>query len=286
MTEEGILYVVGTPIGNLEDITLRAIRTLKDVDVIICEDTKKSKILLEKYGINKPLFSYYKPKEKEKAEKIIEMLEKGKKLALITDAGTPLISDPGAILISELHKKGIKIVAVPGASSVTTALSISGFSADRFIFEGFLPKKKGEIEKRLKELKHLPHTLVFFIPGRDFEKHLTFMLNILGNRKVCIARELTKYYEEIKIGNIEDILSSENELKGEFTVVVEGAKTKDIEKGQKENIVEILKSKIKEGSSFKNLMRSKEFEGFKRNELYKIWQEVKNGKGKTKRDTS
>ncbi len=286
MTKEGILYVVGTPIGNLEDITLRAIRTLKDVDAIVCEDTKKSKILLDKYGINKPLFSYYKPKEKEKAEKIIEMLEDGKKLALITDAGTPLISDPGTILISELHKRGIKIIAVPGPSSVTTALSISGFSADRFIFEGFLPKKRGEIEKRLKEVQHLPHTLVFFIPGRHLEKQLTFLLHILGNRRVCVARELTKYYEEIKIGSMEEILGSKMELKGEFTVVVEGASSKDIEKESKENVFEILKKKINEGLSFKDVIKSKEFEGFKRNELYKIWQEVKDGKGKTKRDTT
>jgi len=285
MTEEGILYVVGTPIGNLEDITMRAIKTLKDVDAIICEDTKKSKILLEKYGINKPLFSYYKPKEKEKSEKIIEMLENGKKLALITDAGTPLISDPGAILISELHKKGIKVIAVPGPSSVTAALSISGFSADRFIFEGFLPKKKGEIEKRLKELKHFSHTLVFFIPGRDLEKQLTFILHILGNRRICVARELTKFYEEVKIGSIEQVLGSKIELKGEFTVIVEGASTKNIEKEEKEDVFEILKRKIKEGCSFKDVIKSKEFEGYKRNELYKMFQEVKDGKGKTKRDT-
>lgn len=279
MTKNGILYVVATPIGNLEDITLRAIRILKEVDEIICEDTKKSRILLEKYGIHKPLFSYYKPKEKEKAEKILKKLEDGKALALITDAGTPLISDPGFILLREIYAKGYKISAIPGPSSVTTALSISGFSADRFIFEGFLPKKKKEQEKRLCEIRDLPHTIVFFIPGRELKEQLKVIYDFLGNRKVCIARELTKYFEEVKIGYIEEILELERDYKGEITLIIEGAK-KEVEKNHVENIIGFLEEKLKENLSFKEILKMKELKGIKRNELYKILQEVKYGKRK------
>lgn len=276
MNKKGILYVVGTPIGNLEDITLRALKILKEVDAIICEDTKKSLIILEKYGIKKNLLSYYKPKEKEKSEKILEMLEKGKNLALITDAGTPLISDPGAIIVSEAHKRNIKVVSVPGPSSVTSALSVSGFIGDRFIFEGFLPKKRGEIEKRLSLIKELPHTLVFFIPGRDLRNNLEFILKYLGNRKVCIARELTKYFEEIKIGYIEDILKYPGEIKGEVTLVVEGNSEKDMKYMWDENFVrDFVREKMKQGLSFKDVLEFKQVENVKRNQLYKIWQEVK-----------
>lgn len=277
MNKKGILYVVGTPIGNLEDITLRALKILKEVDGIICEDTKKSIIILEKYGIKKTLFSYFKPKEKEKSEKILDMLEEGKNLALISDAGTPLISDPGTIIVSEAHKRGIKVVSIPGPSSVTSALSVSGFSSDRFIFEGFLPKKSGEIEKRLNLIKDLPHTIVFFVPGRDLRKSLEFILKCLGNRKVCIARELTKYYEEVKIGDIEEVLECLEDVKGEVTLIVEGTSESDFKsKWDEDFIKKFVIEKMKQGFSFKDVVKLKEVENVKRNQLYKIWQEVKN----------
>ncbi len=276
MNKKGILYVVGTPIGNLEDITLRALKVLKDVDEIICEDTKKSLIILEKYGIKKPLFSYYKPKERIRSQRILEMLEEGRNLALITDAGTPLISDPGSIIVSEAHKRGIKVVSIPGPSSVTAALSISGFSGDKFIFEGFLPKKNGELEKRLSLIKSLPHTLIFFVPGRDLKKILQNILKHLGNRKICVVRELTKYYEEIKIGYIEEILEKIGDVKGEITLVVEGTLQKDVKnQGDKSFIKNFVKKKMQEGYSFKDIVNLEEFANVKRNQLYKIWQEVK-----------
>ncbi len=276
MNKKGILYVVGTPIGNLEDITLRALKVLKDVDEIICEDTKKSLIILEKYGIKKPLFSYYKPKERIRSQRILEMLEEGRNLALITDAGTPLISDPGSIIVSEAHKRGIKVVSIPGPSSVTAALSISGFSGDKFIFEGFLPKKNGELEKRLSLIKSLPHTLIFFVPGRDLKKILQYILKHLGNRKICVVRELTKYYEEIKIGYIEEILEKIGDVKGEITLVVEGTLQKDVKnQGDESFIKNFVKKKMQEGYSFKDIVNLEEIANVKRNQLYKIWQEVK-----------
>lgn len=276
MNKKGSLYIVGTPIGNLEDITIRALKILKEVDVIICEDTKRSLTILEKYGIRKPLISYYKPKEKTKSKKILEMLEEGKNLALITDAGTPLISDPGSIIVSEAHERGIKVISIPGPSSVTAALSISGFAGDKFIFEGFLPKKKGELEKRLSLIKSLPHTIVFFVPGRDLKNILQFILKHLGNRKICIVRELTKYYEEIKIGYIEEILGSLVEAKGEITVIVEGIAIKDVKNSWDENFIrKFIKNKMQQGFNFKDVVKFEEVANVKRNQLYKIWQEVK-----------
>ncbi|MCX7769730.1 MAG: 16S rRNA (cytidine(1402)-2'-O)-methyltransferase [Proteobacteria bacterium] len=278
MKEKGILYVVGTPIGNLEDISIRALRVLKEVDAIICEDTKKSVIILEKYGIKKPLYSYYKPKEKEKSDKILSLLEEGKNLALITDAGTPLISDPGAIIVSKAHERGIKVVSIPGPSSVTSALSVSGFIGDRFIFEGFLPKKRGEREKRLLQIKNLPHTIVFFVPGRDLGENLEQILKYFGNRKVCIARELTKYFEELRIGYIEEILPNLGELKGEVTLIVEGAKDDNLKGTLDVNFIkDFVREKLRAGYSFKDLLRFEELKNVRRNQLYKIWQEVKNG---------
>ncbi|MCX7991776.1 MAG: 16S rRNA (cytidine(1402)-2'-O)-methyltransferase, partial [Proteobacteria bacterium] len=156
----GRLFVVATPIGNLEDITLRALKTLREVDLIVCEDTKQSRKLLSHYGISKQLISYYKPKERDKANKIIDILLSGKDVALISDAGTPAISDPGQILIDEARKNGIEILAIPGPSSLITALSVSGFKIIPFMFDGFIPKKRSDLIKRLEELKGIASTLV------------------------------------------------------------------------------------------------------------------------------
>lgn len=278
-TSLGILYIVATPIGNMEDITLRAIKVLNEVDTILCEDTKKSLTLLKKYDIKKPLFSYYKPKEKAKLNEIIKMLEEGKNLALITDAGTPLVSDPGQILVQEALNRGIKVITIPGPSSITAALSISGFPADRFIFEGFLPKKKGQREKRLVLIKDMPHTIVFFVPGRDLKNCLEEILHIFGNRKVCVARELTKHFEEVKINNVEDLLKEIGEVRGEVTLIVSGrvcdVKDKDVDK-----LKTFLKEHVSCGTSFREILKMEKTKGFKRNELYKLWQELKDGKRK------
>jgi 16S rRNA (cytidine1402-2'-O)-methyltransferase len=215
------LYLVSTPIGNLSDITLRAIEVLKQSDIILCEDTRVSKKLLDHYQINKTLFSYHKFNEKKLLEKIIQYLNDGKIISLISDAGTPLISDPGRILVNELYKRKIKIIPIPGPSAASTAYSLSGFSYS-FYFVGFLPKKSGERKKVYNNLKNLETSLVFFISGRDIEKILNEFDSFFGNQQILIAKELTKIHETIVRGNlstaVEDIGSLN--LKGEFTVVL------------------------------------------------------------------
>jgi len=215
------LYLVSTPIGNLSDITLRAIEVLKQSDIILCEDTRVSKKLLDHYQIDKTLFSYHKFKEKRLLEKIVKNLNEGKIISLISDAGTPLISDPGRILVNELYEKKIKIISVPGSSAVSAAYSLSGFS-DSFYFVGFLSKKFGERKKIYNNLKNLETSLVFFISGRDIEKILDEFKIFFGNQQILIAKELTKIHETIVRGNLSIVLKDIRSLniKGEFTVVL------------------------------------------------------------------
>jgi len=215
------LYLVSTPIGNLSDITLRAIEVLKQSDIILCEDTRVSKKLLDHYQINKILFSYHKFNEKKLLEKIIQYLNNGKIISLISDAGTPLISDPGKILVNELYKRKIKIIPIPGPSAASTAFSLSGFS-DSFYFVGFLPKKTGERKKVYHNLKNLETSLVFFISGRDIEKIFIELDSYFGNQQILFAKELTKIHETIVRGNLSTIVKDIGSLnlKGEFTVVL------------------------------------------------------------------
>jgi len=215
------LYLVSTPIGNLSDITLRAIEVLKQSDIILCEDTRVSIKLLDNYQINKTLFSYHKFNEKKLLEKIIQYLNDGKIISLISDAGTPLISDPGRILVNELYKRKIKIIPIPGPSAVSTAYSLSGFS-DSFYFVGFLQKKSGDRKKIYNNLKNLETSLVFFISGRDIEKILNEFKSFFGNQQILIAKELTKIHETIVRGNLSTVVGDIGSLnlKGEFTVVL------------------------------------------------------------------
>lgn len=275
----GTLFLVGTPIGNLEDITLRALKVLKDVDVIFCEDTKTSIKLLNHYHIKKPLYSYYKPKEKEKISFILSLLNAGKKIALISDAGMPLISDPGLILVKSVREAGYRIESVPGPSSVLTAITLSGLFTDRFIFEGFLPKNKGLMTKRLEEIKDLPHTTIFFVPARDVFKTIEYLKRIFGNRKICIARELTKLYEEVIVTDIDAFLKEKRELKGEISLIVEGMRSKD-ETINIEEIKEVFLKEQKLRRTFKDILKDDRLKKYPKNLLYDLWEEVKNGKGK------
>jgi len=215
------LYLVSTPIGNLSDITLRAIEVLKQSDIILCEDTRVSKHLLNHYQINKTLVSYHKFNEKKLLEKIIQYFNDGKIISLISDAGTPLISDPGRILVNELYEKNIKIIPIPGPSAASAAYSLSGFS-DNFYFVGFLPKKTGDRKKIYNNLKSLETSFVFFISGRDIEKILNEFKIFIGNQKILIAKELTKIHETIVRGNLSTVVEdiANLNLKGEFTVVL------------------------------------------------------------------
>ena len=221
MSDKGHLFVVGTPIGNLEDITLRAISTLQNVDLILAEDTRNSKKLLSAHNIDTKMMSYHEHSNEKETKRIISFLLDGKNLALISDAGTPTISDPGYGLIRDCIKKEIKIIPIPGASAITTAMSVSGLPSDSFTFFGFLPQKKGRI-KKIKELLKVDNTIILFESPFRLEKTLNQLKEYLGNRSVVVGRELTKLYEEIIRGNLEDVIKyfSKSKVKGEIVIMI------------------------------------------------------------------
>ena len=213
------LYIVSTPIGNLNDISLRAIDTLKKSDYILCEDTRVSKNLLDKYQIKSKLISNHKFNEKKNLSKIIELIKQGLFISLISDAGTPSISDPGAILIRECLKNHIDIIPLPGPSAVISAVSISGFS-EKFFFYGFFPEKNKILLKDLEILSKLNSSIVFFISPKKINKIIPFIKKNFKERKILICREMTKFYEEFVRSEVEELELFKNNLKGELTIVI------------------------------------------------------------------
>jgi 16S rRNA (cytidine1402-2'-O)-methyltransferase len=231
-------YVVATPIGNMGDITLRAIETLKSVDLILCEDTRETKKILDKYNINKPTMSYHAQSKLSKTDKIFELLEAGKDLALVSDAGTPGISDPGAMLVSQIkahfshgvNGDTVQVIPIPGASAIITALSASGLPIHEFTFLGFLPHKKGR-ETLFKEIRDAKRTFAFYESPHRILKTLESLVKFCPDKKVCVARELTKIYEEFQTGTSAEVLeyfqpkadqplAGNKKIRGEFTVLV------------------------------------------------------------------
>lgn len=228
-TKNGTLYIVPTPIGNLEDMTLRAIRILKEVSVICAEDTRHSKKLLNHFGITTPLISYYREKEAEKSVQLIKLLQQGQDIALISDAGTPAISDPGAILVQQAHQAGVTVVPLPGASAVTTALSGSGLPYDGFLFLGFPPAKKGQRKKLLSSIANCTYPVVFYESPRRISGLLNDALEILGDRRGFFARELTKTYEELldgKLSALKEKCAEQN--RGEFVLIICPGKEEEV----------------------------------------------------------
>ncbi|MBI4124798.1 MAG: 16S rRNA (cytidine(1402)-2'-O)-methyltransferase [Deltaproteobacteria bacterium] len=225
--DQGLLYVVATPIGNLEDITLRALHVLKEVDAIVAEDTRHTQKLLQHYNIVKPLLSFFEPKEEEKLPGILESLKGGKNLALVTDAGTPTVSDPGFRLVRACVEAGIPVVPIPGASAALCALVASGLPTDRFFFAGYLPEKPGKRKKTMEDLKKLPHTLILYLSKWKASKQTEELAQILGDRRACLARELTKLHEEFWRGTLPELAKRlrQQKLRGEMTLVVEGVKS-------------------------------------------------------------
>jgi len=220
----GKLYIVGTPIGNLEDLTIRALKVLENVHAIACEDTRHTQKLLARYDIKKKLISYFHPREAQKTPQIIGLLKEGSDVALVSDAGTPGISDPGFPLIREAINKGIGIHVIPGVSALTAALSGAGLPTHRFLFMGFAPPKTAATRKLLDSLKEEVSTLVFFLPPRRLLAFLEEIQESFGDRKVVVAREMTKIYEEFLRGTPEELKNQirEKTLKGEATVLIQG----------------------------------------------------------------
>ena len=240
----GILYIVATPIGNLEDMTLRAIRVLKEVDLIAAEDTRHTRHLLDRYEIGTQLTSYHDHNKEEKAPVLVSRMLDGKNVALVSDAGTPGISDPGYFLINLAIDQKVRVVPIPGATAAVAALSVSGMPTDRFIFEGFLPAKHLARLKRLQQLAQEERTIIFYEAPHKIIKAVEDMLEVFGERRAVATRELTKIHEETIRGTLSDILRrlKEGTIKGEFTVIVHGAST------------EPLQQDIDTGEYLKNLM--------------------------------
>jgi len=225
---DGTLFIVATPIGNLEDITLRALKVLNEVDLIAAEDTRTTRKLLAHYNIHTPLCSYFEANERVKTKNLIEELKKGKDIALVSKAGTPGISDPGYRVIHEAVERDIKVVPIPGVTAAVAALSVSGLPLDRFIFEGFLPFRRGRRKNYLKRLCEEERTLIFYESPRRIISTLEDIKEIFGLRKVSLARELTKAFEEIIYGSIEEVIETlkGRTIKGEITLVIEGKRKK------------------------------------------------------------
>ena len=221
MSTLGKLFVVGTPIGNLADITYRAIDVLNNVEFIFAEDTRVSKKLLNHYSIDKKIYSYHDYSRDSEVINLINILVDGSNVALISDAGTPTISDPGYRLIRKCIKKGIDVIPIPGPSAVTAALSVAGLPSDSFTFIGFLPQKKGRV-KKIEQLNDIENTIIVFESPHRILKTLNQFLEILGNRQVVIGRELTKLYEEIIRGNLKEVIQriSDKSLKGEIVIMI------------------------------------------------------------------
>lgn len=223
------LYVVATPIGNLEDITYRAVRLLAEADLVVAEDTRRSRILLEHYDIRQPMISLHEHNEQERIPELLNRLSSGESMALISDAGTPLISDPGYRLVREAASAGVPVIPVPGPSSVTAALCVAGLPTDRFAFEGFLPARPGNRRKQLGGLAREPRTLVFFESSHRIEACLADMRETFtGARQAVICRELTKQFETVLRGSLDELIArleqSARQRKGEFVIVIEGAR--------------------------------------------------------------
>jgi len=230
----GTLYVVATPIGNLEDITLRALRVLREVDLIACEDTRQTRKLLARYEIKTPTISYHEHNERQRSRQLMEKLKAGASIALVSDAGAPTISDPGLILIQHAIAESFPVVPIPGPSAVITALMAAGLPAERFLFIGFLPAKQTARRRELESLSQLPYTLVCYEAPHRIKATVQDMLKILGDRPVVLARELTKIHEECQRAHLSELLKhlEEHPVKGELVLIVAGASESDLRSHQ------------------------------------------------------
>ncbi len=251
----GVLFIISTPIGNLEDISSRAKRILQEVDWLLVEDTRVTIKLLNHFAINKRMVSCHKFNEESRRALLRQAHDANEKIALVSDAGTPLISDPGDRIVAEAIALGMEVVPIPGPTACIQALVASGLPSDRFVFEGFLPDKKQDLSRRLQDLKTEPRTLVFYISPHSLLKTLEAMKEIFGNRKVSLGRELTKRFEEhirTTLQELPDLLSEER-LKGEFTLVVAGAESQSDTKVDMAVVKQYIERRLQEGASVRDV---------------------------------
>ncbi len=273
----GTLYLVATPIGNLSDISGRALETLQAVNLIACEDTRHTRKLLNHYGISKKLVSYHEHNERARAEEFAELLRQGKSIAVVSDAGTPAICDPALRVVQKAHEIGAKVVSIPGAVAFVNALVVSGLPTDSVFFGGFLPSKKTERRKRLEQVKTIPATLVFYETPHRLAKSLVDCLEILGNRKSAVVREITKLHEETILGNLEELTEkfSSGDARGEIVLVINRTEISDFnyqvsdEKSLPERVAELEEEGVDRKLALKRA--AKEF-GLSRSEAYRILQ--------------
>ena len=275
--KSGKLYIVGTPIGNLDDITIRAIETLKKVDVILAEDTRQTLKLLNHFEISKHMISYHRHNEDDKIEKIVEILNSGKNLALVSDAGMPIISDPGQNLVKYLVENNYDIEVVPGVTALITAIVRSGLDSTRFTFEGFLSVNKKQRKERLKSLVNETRTMIFYQAPHKILSTLKDMYEYFGNRNICIARELTKIHEEYRYTNFKDAILNieENGIKGEIVLVISGVSEDKINEEKNKQIeqinsLELVKEYMKNGDTKKDAIKKvAKLKGVNKDVIYK-----------------
>lgn len=280
--EQGSLYLCATPIGNLDDITVRTLNTLKECDLIACEDTRHSLKLLNHFGITKPLTSYFEHNKKEKGAYLISQLKLGKNIALITDAGTPAISDPGEDLVRLCIDEGIRVVPIPGCVALINALIISGQYTGRFSFEGFLSVNKKSRTEHLEQVASDSRTLIFYEAPHKLARTLGDMLKFFGNRRISIIRELTKIHEECMYTSLEEAVKfyCENSAKGEYVLVIEGKSKEEKDREAKDELgsidkAEYIKKQIESGIDKKTALKdaSKLF-GIPKRELYELVKDI------------
>ena len=264
----GKLYLVATPIGNLEDITFRALRILKEVDLIAAEDTRNTLKLLNHYEITKPLISYHRHNEEIKKDNLIDKLKNGENIAIVTDAGTPGISDPGEVIVKEAIENNIEVISIPGACAAINALICSGLDTKEFVFLGFLPINKKLRKIKLEEIKNENKTLILYEAPHKMKETLQDLKNILDNRKVVLARELTKIHEEFIRGNIDEVISKSENIKGEMILIIEGCE------------------KVEKESELNNLSLDEHYNFYERQGLDKkeIIKKIAKDRGKNKND--
>lgn len=273
----GKLYLVPTPIGNLKDITLRALEVLENVDVIAAEDTRQTLKLLNHFNIRKTLISYHKHNENSKSEEIINRLNSGENIALVTDAGTPGISDPGAVIVRRCIDEHISFDVLPGATAITTALVYSGLDTTRFIFRGFIPRENKERSALISDIKDIRESIILYESPYRIISTLEFLLENLGNRNIAVCRELTKMHEDIRRGSIEELIAhfKENAPRGEFVLVLEGKQQNIIDKENKEkwekltieeHIITLINNNMSKKDAIKAVAKER---GLSKQEVYK-----------------